>query len=403
MENCTLYSHKLEFEKIVQLLKKHVPKAHIDVQDQEENKSITATLKGGFFSKPKSLKLNYRQRKNPSYTLDKVECGLTQNLDGMVNYIQTFPADNEAIKNKLLHKVKAVNSEIAFLATPEITHEFETFLRELVLELDAYIFAQPNKLFTKSRGQYFADKHLNLIIDNTGACEIQELEVNVDAKYLDPPAESYTKEQIERKEKSESFLEQHGIKTNKNLPCTIDVTTIKIRTNKELIDRAYALLVIAAKGEGVEQEHLIKTVEAKQIDGFSPYETFIYDTATLSDQERAYATWRYESLYVVLWALGITEELKYPDEICDVSAIVSAIFQPSREDFEKMVKLKSPFEILDELDKTYRMNWACVDARISGNEVAGGINSSVVYERHYALNWLTNHQNQDWDAVQTNT
>ena len=187
------------------------------------------------------------------------------------------------------------------------------------------------------------------------------------------------------------------------MPCTIDVTTIKIRTNKELIDRAYALLVIAAKGEGVEQEHLIKTVEAKQIDGFSPYETFIYDTATLSDQERAYATWRYESLYVVLWALGITEELKYPDEICDVSAIVSAIFQPSREDFEKMVKLKSPFEILDELDKTYRMNWACVDARINGNEVTGGLNSSVVYERHYALNWLTHHQNQDWDAIQTNT
>jgi acetolactate synthase small subunit len=403
MENCTLYSHKLEFEKIVQLLKKHVPKAHIDVQDQEENKSITATLKGGFFSKAKSLKLNYRQRKNPSYTLDKVECGLTQNLEGMVNYIQAFPAKNEAIKNKFLHKVKAANCEIAFIATPEITQEFETFLRELALELDAYIFAQPNKLFAKSQWQYFADKHLNLIIDNTGACEIQELEVNVDAKYYDQPAESYTKEQIERKEKSESFLEQHGIKTNKNLPCTIDAVAVEERTEKELIDRAYALLVIAAKGEGVEQEHLIKIVEAKRIDSFSPYETFIYDAATLSDQERAYATWRYESLYVVLWALGITEELKYPDEICDVSAIVSAIFQPSRENFEKMVKLKSPFEILDELDKTYRMNWACVDARISGNEVAGGINSSVVYERHYALNWLTNHQNQDWDAVQTNT
>ncbi|SDF09017.1 hypothetical protein [Cellulophaga baltica] len=106
MENCTLYSHKLEFEKIVQLLKKHVPKAHIDVQDQEENKSITATLKGGFFRKAKSLKLNYRQRKNPSYTLDKVACGLTQNLEGMVNYIQAFPAKNEAIKKNFYTKLR---------------------------------------------------------------------------------------------------------------------------------------------------------------------------------------------------------------------------------------------------------------------------------------------------------
>ncbi|WP_158976208.1 DUF4272 domain-containing protein [Cellulophaga sp. L1A9] len=403
MENCTLYSHKLEFEKIVLLLKKHLPKAHIDVQDQEDNTSIIATLKDGFFSKPKSLKLNYRQRKNPSYTLDKVECGLTQNLEGMVNYIQAFPTENEAIKNKFLHKVKAANCEIAFIAEPEISHEFETFLRDLTLELDAFIFAQPNKLFTKSQSQYFTDKYLNLIIDHTGACDIQELEVNVDAKYHDQPAESYTKEQIERKVTSESFLEKHGIKTNKNLPCAMDAAAIELRTEKEIIDRAYALLVIAAKGEGVAQEHLIKTVEAKQIDSFSPYETFIYTTATLSDQERAYATWRYESLYVALWALGITEELKYPDEICDVSAIVSAIFQPTREDFEKMVDVKSTSEILDELDKTYRMNWACVDARINGNEVTGAINSSVVYERHYALNWLTNHQNQDWDTIQTNT
>ena len=60
-------------------------------------------------------------------------------------------------------------------------------------------------------------------------------------------------------------------------------------------------------------------------------------------------------------------------------------------------------EILDELDKTFRMNWACVDARIKGEQVTGNINPSIIYERHYALNWLTNYQNQEWDEVQTNT
>jgi len=129
----------------------------------------------------------------------------------------------------------------------------------------------------------------------------------------------------------------------------------------------------------------------------------IYQLESLNDQDRAYATWRYESLYTMLWALGKMEELKFPSEICDVQTIVGKIFQPSREEFENTVNLRNKEEILNELDKTYRMNWACVDARIKGQEVSGNINPSVVYERHYSLNWLTNYQNQDWDNVQTNT
>ena len=104
-----------------------------------------------------------------------------------------------------------------------------------------------------------------------------------------------------------------------------------------------------------------------------------------------------------MWALGLMEELKYPSDICDVKTIVGKIFQPSRKEFEQSVQLRSKSDILNELDKTYRMNWACVDARVKGESVTGGINPSVVYERHYSLNWLTNHQNQDWDDVLTNT
>jgi len=198
-------------------------------------------------------------------------------------------------------------------------------------------------------------------------------------------------------------LAEQGIKVNKNLPCIPSSEEVKIRSVKAVIDRAYALLIIAVKGEGIAQEHLIKTVEAKNIDSFTPKETHIYQAASLSDQERANATWRYESLYTLLWALGKMDELKYPSEICDVQAIVAKIFQPSREAFEQSVKLRNESEILDELDKIYRMNWACVDARIKGQEATGNINPSVILERHYSLNWLTNYQDQDWDYVQTNT
>jgi len=43
-----------------------------------------------------------------------------------------------------------------------------------------------------------------------------------------------------------------------------------------------------------------------------------------------------------------------------------------------------------------------VDARINGRQITE-IHPGVVYERHYALNWLINYMNQDWDDVSCDT
>lgn len=404
MENCTIYSHQLEFERVVQIVKEKLPKAKIEFNDKGIQKSLVATTKTGFLKPPRTIKINYRQRKKPSYKLEQIECGLTQYLAGMVNFIKSFPTNNETLRNKFLHKVMAVNCEMPFIAEPEIANEFELILRQIVAELDGFIFTPPSRLFHKSDRQHFLDKKLNLILDTNGNSEIEDIEVNIDAKYHDQqPIENYDEEQRLRKTQSEAFLESRSIKVNKNLPCVPSSTTTKIRSAKEVIDRTYALLIMAAKGEGVVQDFLVKTVETKKINSFTPRETYIYQAESLNNQEKVYASWRYESLYTMLWVLGKMKQLKYPSEVCDVQKIVDKILQPSREEFELSVNLRNNSEILDELDKTYRMHWACVDARIKGQEVAGNINPSIVYERHYSLNWLTNYQNQDWDAIQTNT
>ena len=403
MENCTLYSHKLDFDKVIQIVESNLPKAKIEVDDGGIQKSLVAVIKGGFFGKTKTLKINYRQRENPSYKLDQIECGLTQNLAGMVGFIQKFPAHNESVRNKFLHKVMSANTEMAFMAEPKITNEFEAILRKVVSELDAFIFTPPNSLFTKSNGQHFVDKDLNLILDTQGNCEIEDISVHVDAKYRDEPSDNNTDEQKERKSKSNEFLTSHGIKVSKTLPCISDSAQVQLRSVSEVIDRTYSLLVTAAKGEGVESEHLSRMVESKKVDQLSGKERSIYEADVLSDQDKAYATWRYESLYTMLWALGIMDDLKYPSQICDVQMIVGKLLQPSREEFVESVNMRDKDEILNELDKIYRMNWACVDARIKNEEVAGSINPSVVYERHYSLNWLTSDLGSDWDDVQTHT
>lgn len=56
MQNCTIYSHHLDFEKIVQIVKSILPKAKIEYNDGGIQKSLIATIKGGFSVKQKPLK-----------------------------------------------------------------------------------------------------------------------------------------------------------------------------------------------------------------------------------------------------------------------------------------------------------------------------------------------------------
>ena len=43
------------------------------------------------------------------------------------------------------------------------------------------------------------------------------------------------------------------------------------------------------------------------------------------------------------------------------------------------------------------------DARISGRQPPAGLDPGVVYERHYALNWLIRYSDQEWDDISTDT
>lgn len=71
----------------------------------------------------------------------------------------------------------------------------------------------------------------------------------------------------------------------------------------------------------------------------------------------------------------------------------------------KTVNLRSIDEILDEADLIYRYHWACVDARIHRKNVPADLDSGVVFERHWGLNWLIGKGTDDgnWDCVSTNT
>ena len=402
MTQFAIYSHQLGFDKVVRIVQETLPAARIEVDMAEQR--LIGTHKGGLFGKTKSFSFSYRQRKTPSYTLGEIDGPLAENLSGMVNYVRSIPAQNEAIRDRLIYKVMATNCEIGCVVEPKLDDTFAPAIYGLLTELDAFVFAGADPYFGTSDRQQFLDKHLELILDTAGHSTVTELDVTVDAKYHDAPQEDgITEEQTARRDRTNALLIERGSQVPTFLPCLPAVVDLPFRRVEEVIDRAYALLVTAAKGEGIEQQHLERVVAEKSITSLSSQEEEIYRTKELTPQQRAYASWRYESLHVLLWALGTVDRLQYPSDTCDVRDTVRALLDPTREDFTNSVHLRSPPELLDELDKTYRMHWACVDARLRKEKVTGELDCSVVYERHYVLNWLVDLEGDAWDDVRTDT
>lgn len=126
-----------------------------------------------------------------------------------------------------------------------------------------------------------------------------------------------------------------------------------------------------------------------------------------TDQKKSQETWKCEGIWTLMWALKIVDDLGFPDTLANLNDIPFDKYPIDKDkdpnDFinaQNNVRDKS--EILNANDLYYRMDWACVDARIN-NRAITQIHSGVVYERHYALNWLIKYMDSDWDDVTCDT
>lgn len=215
-----------------------------------------------------------------------------------------------------------------------------------------------------------------------------------------------TPDQSERRKQSEEYCKAHGIPVyaNPNALFVDAEAAVTTRTKDEVVDRALSLCYLGLKSEGLTEKELTQLNKDYAVTPkMSPNEKAYAKEKNPTNQETTNANWRYESLHVMLWALGFIDSLNYPDKMCVVADDVKHIFQQSEDEFRQKAKLRSKKEILDQADLILRLHWACVDARVKNAPMPGNLNASVVYERHYSLNWLIRYLNQNWDDVTTDT
>lgn len=222
------------------------------------------------------------------------------------------------------------------------------------------------------------------------------------------PAENIkaTKDQEERRMRSEEYCKAHHVPvySNPNSLFMEQEEKVVIKPKDEVVDRALALCYIGLKSEGLNQQQLDKmskdfNIMKKLTANEKDYATTTHPT----EQQKIDADWGYESLHVMLWALSFIDTLNYPDRVCDVANDVKIIHGLSEQQFREKAKLRSKKEILDQADLILRLDWACVNARVKKNPAPGNLDREVVYERHYAFNWLINYMNQSWDDITTDT
>lgn len=214
-----------------------------------------------------------------------------------------------------------------------------------------------------------------------------------------------------RKARSIAILQEYGVPYIEHLPVIEDSSTVKVPDIEMIARRAVCILITIQHAcdlmndDDINQsrDFCLQFLERWGIVAdLTPNERHIY-SGEASRQEIINMVWKYEAYWVLIWALGFVAELDVPTTTCDCDFAIQAVNQfRSLNEFLEQASLRSITEILDQADLIYRYDWACVDARIKNDVVAGGLNSGVVFERHWAFNWLIGY-GEDWDNVSTDT
>lgn len=213
-----------------------------------------------------------------------------------------------------------------------------------------------------------------------------------------------SQESVQRRARSEAVLRSDGVPINQYLPVIETEDEAKRRSKDEISQRALCVLLVALKGEGLEQPVVERIAQDFKLrDSLTPKEQAFIAAKSPSQNDRVQFSWKYEAAWVLLWALGYVEVLEKPTKTCDVQFAVQTMRDRGPSGFAAGAKLRSVRDILDQADLIYRYHWAVVDARIKGQPAPAKLEAGVVLERHYALNWLMGYMDQEWDDISTDT
>lgn len=402
---CTVYCDVSVKDKIPIFIQQYFPKVKVLLKEEVESSSYTFTQKHGFFKGSSNFKISIRER-NAALSLEEDRASLAANLKGILGYISTFPVKYPAAVDQLQELVPKMISEVAFLADVETSTPLKQLVDMLTTATEGFVFAQEDNFVGRAAYPHFLNSDYKIILDAYGDSQIHT-DLGVFIPIEDQPTLSLLPDQLERKQKNIAFVQQLGLKTIDHLPVIVSETEVQVRGAEEIAYRAVCLAITNLVAfDSITADRALQMIREFNLEGkITPDElTFLNNPIA---QAKTQMTWRCEAIWTLCWALGIVDQLGPANELADLNKIPKDNYpivpkSHPKEFVLKHTKVRSAEEILDQNDLYYRLNWACVDARINNREITA-VNPSICYERQYALNWLITYMDQAWDDVSCDT
>lgn len=379
-----------------------------------------------FFGGSGGAKTNNYTLHNGDMKIFLAACGASDNnangtyakeqLNGVQGFVYRIETDQGDVKLNLFYHLRQCKSVLRVIYSYEGTGSRESEgkeqeIRSLILRVTDLL----QGVATFGDGTAFLDGQGRLILDSKGRTE---LDYYMPAEML--PGEEWGKDMPrecrERRDRSMAWMKERHLYVSPWLPLLTETEKEgPARTVREICGRAGALLAVSLYsecrlGEGMDHGQarafiapVMERFEAEKY--FSPREKAYLDNPDSTREEQISYAWQYENLLVMEWALGLVSELPWPGKICDVPGTVRALQAfDSLDAMERGASLRSYGEVLDAADLIYRLDWACVDARVMGMQAPGGLDAGVVAERHRALFWLAGVDSHcAWDDVDLST
>ena len=333
---------------------------------------------------------------------------IRQQIPGMHNFFARAQCRNQKLHQSVLAQIRAFNCVCGITFAVDDDEQFHyiiSILMTVAKDLNA-ILLTPDMRILNSDGM--------LIFSADGKSDFSDYTPIANADYRDSKAEMSPADERRRK-RNIVVLEQKGIPYITHLPLAAMEAEAVIRSPREIAERLIAMFAVCVYcegrtgGESWEKSQRYLTTGDNILGGrldelLTPKEKALIQIHEPEQSQLVQFSWRYECCHVLMWALGVIDELGYPDNVCDVSSMAKYLSQQeSLEKFIEVVKPRDASEILDAADLILRYDWACVDARINNRPMPAGLDGGVVYEWHYAFNWLVGYMGADWDNVSTDT
>ncbi len=326
----------------------------------------------------------------------------TEKLRGMHGFFAKVETGREDIKNMVLAQIRMFTFSAGVVSNKNLDRQAFIGLLDIVKEGHGLMFLPPANLYNGDG---------DLVFNLDGASDVEAHTVTAPAILLDAQT-PVTGSGEARKIRTNELLAFQGVPLCAGLPPLPGDEDLAPRTREEVIARTLGLLMISVYAEmvntrGLEQARefigpILDQYNARPF--LSPEEQAFFEDPEPDEDDVQDHVWRYECAWTGLWALGFTNSLPFPDAICDVRGMAALVREcGDLETFSAKAALRPTVALLDEADKAYRYDWACVDALVNGRDAPANLMPGVVRERHRMFNWLIRYQDADWDAVRTDT